>query len=646
MNCPRCGNEWDVSRGACTRCGLAIRVPNQNPSGPLGRTPIPPTQPPKSNAQQSGGMSPVRQQPGGSLGTPANPMLSQQNMQPQPPNSLRGANAAPRIPTATPMPPSASFSTAQNAHAPFNFSATPIPETPHSGMNNNPPAMSDFERRSIPPMPSAPSPQGTPGQKQAFNSVSSIRPHADPFASRNVPSRPQPGMPTNRSTDSLIPDLQRGTSIPRANRLVTDPLARDVMSAPPQRAYEKQATQQPSPFHINGAASTQNPPPQNRASGAEVPQLLPGTILRSGRYRLQELQERQDWLSGAFEATWIGQDAQRGASQVMICEVSLPNSNSIVVQSILRSATMALTSVGRHPHIASLSDAFSDRGRHFFVFEPVEGDSLAARMLHTGRAMQEQDVIECVLQMTEVLELLAQQTPPLVHGLIRPEHIIVGNNGTQFALTGFSIVLAGGATQFVSGIDRTRLSAYTSPELVRGVIDVRTDLFSLMASAYHAVTGSMPASVSGTIPAAHQLNPNVSAQFDAILAKGLRPIANQRYQRPSELRQDLLTMRSVNGTLVSGMGQRFDASATRVPELGKNGLRPESASASRVPDSVAQAFQALAPAEDFEEQKLLLPLPEELPPLQESNDVLNAAIWLGSMLVALILIVVLSRGFF
>ena len=646
MNCPRCGNEWDVSRGACTRCGLAIRVPNQNPSGPLGRTPIPPTQPAKGNAQQSGGMPPVRQQPGGSSGTPANGMPFQQSMPPQPPNSLRGTNAVPRTPTATPIPPATSFSTAQNSNAPFNFSAMPVPETPHPGMNTNPPAMPDYERRSTPPMSSGPTSQSMPGQKQAFHSVSSVRPHADPFAPRNVPSRPQPGMPTNRSTDSLIPDLQRGTNIPRANRLVTDPLARDIMSAPPQRAYEQQAAQQPSPFHMNGAASTQNPPLQKKAPGVEAQQLMPGTILRSGRYRIQELQERQDWLSGAYEATWIGQDAQRGASQVMICEVSLPNSNSMVVQSILRSATMALTSVGRHPHIASLSDAFSDRGRHFFVFEPVEGDSLAARMLHTGRAMQEQDVIECLLQMTEVLELLAQQTPPLVHGLIRPEHIMVGSNSAQFALTGFSIVLAGGATQFVSGIDRTRLSAYTSPELVRGVIDVRTDLFSLIATAYHAVTGSMPASVSGTIPAAQRLNPNVSAQFDAILAKGLRPIANQRYQRPSELRQDLLTMRSVNSTLVSGMGQHFDVSATRVPELGKNGLRPEPISASRVPDSVAQAFQALAPAEDFEEQRLLLPLPEELPPLQESNDALHAAIWLGSMLVALILIVVLSRGFF
>jgi len=421
---------------------------------------------------------------------------------------------------------------------------------------------------------------------------------------------------------------------------VTDPLARNSLSAAQQRA------QQATPFQPNGAtsSSTQNQNTQIKASGAEMRQLTPGTILRGGRYRLQELQERQDWLSGAYETMWIGQDAQRGASQVMICEVGLPDSSSMVTQSTLRSATMALTSVGRHPHIATLSDAFSDRGRHFFVFEPTEGESLLSRMLRTGRAMQEQDVIECVLQMTELLELLAQQSPPLIHGLIRPEHIIVGRNGSQFMLTGFSIIMAGGATQFVSGIDRTRLSVYTSPELVRGVIDVRTDLFSLMATAYHAVTGSMPASVSGSIPPAQRLNPNVSPQFDAILSKGLRPIANQRYQRPSELRQDLLAMRSVNGTLVSGTGQRFDAPAARVPDQRQSGQRPEPTP--RVPDSVAQAFQSLSPSGDVEEQKLLLPRPEELPPLEERNDTMQATMWLCSILVALILVVIFSRGFF
>jgi serine/threonine protein kinase len=449
-------------------------------------------------------------------------------------------------------------------------------------------------------------------------------------------------MPLHRSTDSLIPELQRNANPPRPSRLVTDPMAQDSRRT-------AHPTQSSSSLQQNSGALTQN---GTRAVGVDRNSLPPGTILRGGRYRLYELQEHQEWLSNAYETMWVAQDAQRGAAQVIICEVALPDSNPMVVQSILRSSTMALTSVGRHPHIATLSDAFSDKGRHFFVFEPVEGESLLSRMRRTGRAMQEQEVIECCLQMTEVLELLAQQTPPLVHGMIRPEHIIVGRGNSGYVLTSFSILMAGGATQFISGIDRTHLPVYAAPELTRGVIDVRSDLFSLIATAYHAVTGSIPASVSGSVPQAQRLNPNISSQLDAILSKGLRPIASQRYQRPSELRQDLLAMRSVNGSLVSGTRQRFDQSASRVPDFGQSVQRPAptstatTASTSRVPDSVAQAFQSLAPAEDLGEQKLLLPRPEELPPLGARNDMLHAALWLSAILVSLILLVVFSRGFF
>ena len=448
-------------------------------------------------------------------------------------------------------------------------------------------------------------------------------PSTDALASRNVPPRPQSATQPGQSADTFISDLQHSQNASRASRLITDPLTME-----PQR---QQAGQPSFPYA--------------RTSGAVTQPLLPGTFLRGGRYRLHELHERQDWLAGAYEATWIAQDTQRGASRVMICELVLPKNDTVVLQSTLRTAAMALTSVGRHPHIPTLWDAFSDRGRNFFVFEAMQGESLLHRIRRTGRAMPEQDVIECCLQMTEVLELLAQQSPPLVHGLIRPEHILVGRTGSQYMLTDFSIVLAGGATQFVAGIDRTRLSPYVAPEFIRGVIDVRSDLYALMATAYHAVTGSMPTGVSGSIPQAQRLNPNISAQFDAILRKGLHPIASQRYQRPSELRQELLAMCSVSGILAPGsVGHGLGQPLNRVADSAQKGQTLEPATAQHVSDSVAQALQSLASTEE-EDEKLLLPRPEELPPMVESDHLLNAAIWLGAIAVCLVLVIIFSRGF-
>jgi serine/threonine protein kinase len=371
--------------------------------------------------------------------------------------------------------------------------------------------------------------------------------------------------------------------------------------------------------------------------------LLPGILLRGGRYRLQELLERQDWLSGVFEAVWTGRDAHRAGSQVVIIEVVLPENTSVMTQTILRSATMGLVTVGRHPHIPGLWDAFSDQGRSFFVFEPIEGETLMGRMRLNGRSLPEHEVIECCLQLTDVLEFLSQQSPQLVHGLIRPEHVVLSRNNSQYILTHFSIVLAGGGTQYIAGMERSRLSPYTAPEFNRGVVDVRTDIYSLIATAYHAVTGSVPTGINGSIPQAQRINPSVSSAFDAILAKGLRTVPNQRYQRPSELRQDLLAMRSVSGTLVPGRASNPVYQSSGPTFVSSNGQQTQSPP-QRTSDQVAQALPILLNTnDDMEERVHLLPKPEDLPPLKAGNDTMNATILLGLILVVLVVVVIMSQ---
>jgi serine/threonine protein kinase len=371
---------------------------------------------------------------------------------------------------------------------------------------------------------------------------------------------------------------------------------------------------------------------------------MPGTQVRNGRYHLHEMLGRQEWSSAVGEVRWLAYDAQRSGASVMICELVIPDSESMMMQSMLRSATMALTSVGRNPHVPTLWDAFSDQGRNFFVFELIEGESLLDRMRRTGWTLSEQEVIECCLQMTEVLELLAQQSPPLIHGQIRPEHI-VAHSGSQYVLTNFSIVLAGGAMQLVSGVDRSHLSPYAAPEFVRGVIDVRSDLYSLLATAYYLITGSVPTRMNATILSAQRLNPNVSPQFGAILAKGLSSSPDQRYQRPAELRQELLSMHSADGSPVASSPSLTYEGHSEQP-MSKVTWAPSQP----VPDLAAQLLPHILAsatgAMQEQERKRLLPRPEELPLMSASNDWQMAVFWLVGILVCLIAIVVWSRGFF
>jgi serine/threonine protein kinase len=244
---------------------------------------------------------------------------------------------------------------------------------------------------------------------------------------------------------------------------------------------------------------------------------------------------------------------------------------------------------------------------------------------------------------TDVLELLAQQSPQVVHGWIRPEHIVLRREISHYVLTTFSIVLAGGGTQYISGIERSRLSPYTAPEFVHGVVDVRTDLYSLLASAYYAVTGSVPTAFGGTIPHAQRINPNVSSAFEAILTKGLQEVASKRYQHPAELRQDLLAMRSVHGGLVSSNGSDTLREKS-IPSLGSRTGQRAPLATEHIPDNAAQVLPGLLDlTEEVEERVKLLPHPEELPPMKEANDTLHAVLWLCAVLVSLVVLVALSH---
>jgi Protein kinase domain len=643
MLCPRCGNEWDASRSSCSNCGFRVRAASPTASSTSfadqtqrggvsqGQT--------FTSGQLSGNGSMARQQRGTT--PPVGPTVSTSNLPPVN-ASTSGAN--------WPASKQNSGSLPTVKKQTEGLSASPLPNTPRPMF---PPSSTLIPQRGTNMQTSGSAPANDVTMRPAFekHALRKVSPTRDAEVGQ---SYTQPPFPSSSAAPSFG-TTQQGRPRPAAD---------DFQQNMPRSQAQSMASPRLSPHdagsNMRGASrppmtgagtSTRQPTGANAqvrstSQPSSARPLTPGAQLRGNRYRLQELLERQDWLSGVFEAVWIGRDSQRGGQQVVICEVALPETASVMSQSILRTATMALANVGRHPRIPALWDAFSDQGRSLFVFEPIEGESLLQRLRYSGRPLPEQEVVECCLQMTEVLDLLSQQSPQMVHGLIRPEHIIASRNGSQYSLTNFSVVLAGGATQFVVGLERNRVSAYTAPEFVRGVVDVRTDMYSLIATAYHAVTGAVPSGISGSIPQAQRINHAISSEFDAILTKGLRAVANQRYQRPSELRQDLLALRSVSGSLVSS----GNSPAANVGMAPANYAPAQSARDSQQLQ-FAQRNQAnfmplpisMTTNDPENERVLLLPKPEDLPPMKRGDDRLGAALWLSAILVSLIILVVLSQ---
>nr|BBH94784.1 hypothetical protein KTA_29830 [Thermogemmatispora argillosa] len=394
---------------------------------------------------------------------------------------------------------------------------------------------------------------------------------------------------------------------------------------------------------------------QERAGGG-VKALRAGELLQGGRYRLGECQGRHEWLAGAYEAFWLANDTRRGGAPVRICEFVLPREDRRLQGALVRSAAAALHTAGRHTQIPTLLDVFSEAERDFFVFEHTEGESLLLRLRRRGRPLSEQEVVECCLQMVDILEFLASQTPPIVHGLIRPEYIIAGRARAHYVLTGFSVMLASGATQFVTGMARSQLSPYTAPELSHGVIDTRIDLYALLATAYHLLTGCPPLRNQGRIPPARQLNPALSPGLEAILSRGLysgqglRPDLSQRYQHPAQLRQALME-RTTQAPAPIQVAESFSPS----PQPAGSESRSSSAPApttepltdtSEDPLRDHPLLQSLVASDPFQREASLLPAPEELPPLPDSNDYRRVLLWAFTLFLSLALTIALARGWF
>ena len=102
-------------------------------------------------------------------------------------------------------------------------------------------------------------------------------------------------------------------------------------------------------------------------------------------------------------------------------------------------------------------------------------------------------------------------------------------------------------------------------------------------------------------------------------------------------------MRSVSGTLVSGKDNNPAFRRNGPTFIPNNGQQTQVATQPAT-DQVAQALPLLLNInDDMEEQVLLLPRPEDLPPMKTSNDTMNAAILLSLILAVLIVVVVLSQ---
>lgn len=204
-----------------------------------------------------------------------------------------------------------------------------------------------------------------------------------------------------------------------------------------------------------------------------------------------------------------------------------------------------------HPHILGLIDSGAIEGQLFYVMPFMEGESLRAR-LDRERQLPVGDAVRIAAEVAAALDYA--HTQGVVHRDIKPENILLHDNHAMVADFGIALAVSEAAGQRLTS---TGLSLgtphYMSPEQAAGdgLVDGRTDTYSLGCAVYEMLTGEPPfigrtahsvlTAVMTTEPApVRNTRPTVPEYLDAAVATALEKLPADRFQSAGEFAEALV----------------------------------------------------------------------------------------------------------
>jgi len=228
-----------------------------------------------------------------------------------------------------------------------------------------------------------------------------------------------------------------------------------------------------------------------------------------------------------------------------------------------------------HPHIAAIHALESDGYRSCLVMEYVEGETLAARI--AKRPLRIPEVIAIGRAIAEALAHAHARS--VIHRDVKPANIIVDSKGAA-TLTDFGIAHIEGATRLTAEGFTPGTVSYMSPEQTRGeTVDARSDLFSLGAVLYEALTGRR--AFAGDRPEAtlyaiqhHEPEPpsalrsGIPLELERIVLKSMKKDPAHRYQHAEDLAADLSAMEGVGAKSADARTVTSGASTPGGPSTG------------------------------------------------------------------------------
>lgn len=272
----------------------------------------------------------------------------------------------------------------------------------------------------------------------------------------------------------------------------------------------------------------------------------------SGRY-LVTRKVGQGGMGAVYEATHtlIG---KRVAVKVLLEKYA---QREAIVKRLKQEAQLA-SSIGNE-HIIDITDfGNTDDGRTFVVMEFLEGESLAECLARESK-LAEQRILRVGAQVASALA--AAHAKGVVHRDIKPENIFLLKRKDQDFVKVVDFGISKSLRQSSEEEEAVRLTQtgmvlgtplYMSPEQARGDedLDHRVDIYALGIIMYEAASGRVPFSGTNYLSVISQvlneeptplreIRPELSEEFEAIVAKAIAKNRNDRYASATEMLDDL-----------------------------------------------------------------------------------------------------------
>ena len=202
-----------------------------------------------------------------------------------------------------------------------------------------------------------------------------------------------------------------------------------------------------------------------------------------------------------------------------------------------------------HPNIVSIYDIGKEEDKQFFILEFVDGMSLHALMkTYPEGKCDIQTTLRISMDICSALQYAHAQG--VLHRDIKPENILITEEGTA-KLMDFGLAKMLGQPSITQDGIIVGTVAYVAPEIALGKgADVRSDLYSLGAVLYEAVTGKPPFLGEDPVKiifshihdhpiSPSRLNPKIPQTLAECIMKLLEKEPSKRYQTSADLLEAL-----------------------------------------------------------------------------------------------------------